>query len=122
MPNMESFHSVLTARANGRGLSAAKQASAILNQMVKQNKVGGSNVKPDPDSFNNVMIAWALRLDPLGRTATGKPPKVILLRMLKWHQAGNPNVLPDLSTFNLVIFAWANSRSRLRAERASTFV
>jgi hypothetical protein len=112
-PNRRGYNLLLYALANSnssRG-DAAERADKILRTMLAAYRRGDENVKPDINSYNQVISSWAR-----GTSAGFEYRMQSVLDELLKH-AVQMNIQPNADTFNTVMGGWLKSNKPEAQER-----
>eukprot|EP00980_Cylindrotheca_fusiformis_P018836 scaffold6276_cov138-Cylindrotheca_fusiformis.AAC.23 len=101
-PDRGLFHKVLTAWSDYR---SPRKAESLLFQMLELNQRHGFDVKPNVETYNRLLNAWAKS----GERDSGERADSILRQMESFSVGGDDDVSPDIISYNTVLNAWASS-------------
>lgn len=99
---------------SGQGTVGARKAEQILERMECMYSAGDDAVKPNVNTYNSVLSAWA-RSDT--KCAYWKS-QAVLDKMWRLYEAGNEGVKPDSHAYNTVISAVSRSQCEDKAQKA----
>jgi hypothetical protein len=103
-PNKICFNALLHAYAMAGGKDSGRKAEQTMEWMQRLHETEKLNTKPDRNSFNTCINAWAQSRHP----DSPMHAEALLRRLLALHSAGLEE-MPSSETFTSVMNAWANS-------------
>jgi hypothetical protein len=110
-PNRRSYNLLLYALANSSFVDAAKRADSILCKMLAAYRQGDENVKPDINSYNQVIASWAR-----GKVSGFEyRMQSVLDKLLR--DSVSMKIQPNGDTFNAVMGGWLKSNKPEAQER-----
>ena len=96
------FNSVIDCHAkSGQGTAGARKAERILERMEMMYIDGDKSVKPNVNTYNGVISAWARSNTKCAHLKS----LAVLQQMWKLYEDGNDGVKPDAHAYNTVISA-----------------
>lgn len=101
-PDRGLFHQVLAAWSDD---GSPRRAESLLFQMLELHERHGFDVKPDVETYNRLLNAWARS----GETDSGERANSILRQMESFAPGSDDSAAPDIISYNSVLNAWANS-------------
>ena len=113
--HLVTFNSVIDCHAkSGQGRAGARKAEKVLKRMEEMYNAGDVSVKPNVNTYNGVLSAWA--------NSNAKPAYfkslAVLQKMWKLYEDGNEAVKPDAHAYNTVISAVSRSHIEDKAQKA----
>jgi hypothetical protein len=110
-PNRRSYNLLLYALANSSFADAAERADSILSKMLLAYRQGDENVKPDINSYNQVIASWAR-----GKVSGFEyRMQSVLDKLLR--DSVSMKIQPNADTFNTVMGGWLKSNKPEAQER-----
>jgi hypothetical protein len=110
-PNRRSYNLLLYALANSSFVDAAERADRILGKMLAAYRQGDENVKPDINSYNQVIASWAR-----GKVSGFEYRMQSVLDTLLRDSVAM-KIQPNADTFNTVMGGWLKSHKPEAQER-----
>jgi pentatricopeptide repeat protein len=101
-PNFNCCNALLEAWSKSDDNNAGGQAEAVLSLMIDLHASHNLKVKPDVDSYNFVINAWA-------EQGNAERANMVFERMAEDFKNGNKMAKPNITSFKTLLKAWAVS-------------